>query len=154
MDGERFDLTTTQQFTFPILNVVSGTNVKTTVRVGARSNGASSSFTVKEGGSTVAQLSIPATSSTYGTTDYFGANQTVDIPASRVSDRNLNLELIYSKPTTSSVGYLDYTLEYSTSVWNSTVRTITTSAPPTMSAPAKCSTSSFPAAIPATASWT
>lgn len=109
--GERFDLTTTQQFTFSVPNVVSGSDVRTTIRVGAKSNGAPSSFTVKEGGSLVGQISIPVTSSQYGTTDYFGANETIDIPASRVADGSLNLELSYSKPTTSSVGYLDY-IEY------------------------------------------
>jgi hypothetical protein len=106
--GERFDLTTTQNFNFNLPNVVPGSNVRTSVRVGARSVGVTSNFVVKEGGTTYAQLGISATSSFYGTTDYYGSNQTFNIPASKVADGQLNLELTYSKPTTSSVGYLDY----------------------------------------------
>ncbi len=109
--GERFDLTTTQDFNFNLPNIVSGSNVRTTVRTGARSTGAQSKFTIKEGGITYAELSMNATSTVYGTIDYFGANSTFNIPASRVADGALNLQLIYSKPTTSSVGFLDY-IEY------------------------------------------
>lgn len=106
--GERFDLTTTQNFNFTLPRVVPGSNVRTTVRVGARSVNIGSNFLVKEGGTTYAQLNVAPTSTFYGTTDYYGANQTFDIPASKVADGQLNLELVYSKPTTSSVGYLDY----------------------------------------------
>ncbi len=106
--GERFDLTTTQNFNFNLPNVVGGSNVKTTVRVGARSNGTASNFTVNEGTTTFAVLPILQTSPDYGTTDYYGSNRTFNIPASQVADGQLNMQLTYSKPTTSSVGFLDY----------------------------------------------
>jgi hypothetical protein len=109
--GERFDLTTVQSFNLSAPNVVSGSMVKTSVRVGARSNNAASNFVVREGGTTFATLPILPTSADYGTTNYFGANRTFDIPAANVADGQLNIELTYSKPTTSSVGYLDY-IEY------------------------------------------
>jgi Peptidase family C25 len=109
--GERFDLTTTQNFNFSLPAVVAGSNVKTTVRVGARSNNTASNFAVKEGGTTFATLGISATINEYGSTDYYGSNRTFNIPSNYLGDGQLNLELTYSKPTTSSVGFLDY-IEY------------------------------------------
>ncbi len=109
--GERFDLTTSQNFDFNLPAVVAGSNVRTTVRVGARSVGVGSSFTVHEGGNTFAVLPMAATSSEYGTTDYYCNNQTFNIPSTQFGDAQMNLELSYSKPTTGSVGFLDY-VEY------------------------------------------
>lgn len=106
--GERFDLTTQQTFNLNLPNVLPGSNVKTSVRVGARSNGIGSNFVLKEGGTTFANFTINQTSPEYGTTDYFCSNSTFDIPAGQVADGQLNIELTYSKPTTSSVGFLDY----------------------------------------------
>jgi hypothetical protein len=109
--GERFDLTTTQSFNFNLPNIVSGSNVLTSVRTGARSTGVGSKFTIREGGTAYAELTMNATSTVYGTTDYYCDNATFNIPSTKIADGQLNLELIYNKPTTSSVGYLDY-IEY------------------------------------------
>ncbi|MFM2375689.1 MAG: hypothetical protein RLZZ165_786, partial [Bacteroidota bacterium] len=109
--GERFDLQTSQRFDFSLPNALPGTNVLTTVRVGAKSVGVASNFVVQEGGISFAQLDVRATSSAYASMDYYCTNRTFNIPSSQVADGALNLDLIYSKPTTSAIGYLDY-IEY------------------------------------------
>lgn len=106
--GERFDLTTVQSFTMNLPYVVAGSNVKTTVRVGAHCVGATSNFVVREGGTAFATMPIGAVSSVYGTTDYYCNNKTFNIPSNQLGDGQLNLELTYDKPTTSAVGFLDY----------------------------------------------
>lgn len=106
--GESFDLTTSRDFNFPVRDIASGGEVKVTARVAGRSN-VSSNFTIRENGSTLANILIPTTNtSIYGSYWYRSNYQIFNVPGSFVADGNLDLELVYSKPQTSSIGYLDY----------------------------------------------
>ena len=106
--GDSYDLTTTHNYDFPLVGLRSGTNVKVTARVGGRSN-VTQSFTVREGGSTLATISVPVTNtSIYGNYFYRTNYSTFDVPASQLGDQALNLSFTYSKPATSSIGYMDY----------------------------------------------
>lgn len=111
--GESFDLTTTRNYGFSVRDLVAGSNVKVTARVAGRSN-VSSNFIIREGGSSLATISIPVTNtSVYGSYYYRSNYQIFNVPASLVSGGNLDLQFQYSKPQTSSIGYMDYVeIEY------------------------------------------
>lgn len=106
--GERFDLTTRQNFSFSIPNILPNSFAKAAIRVAATSVGASSKFSISEDGVLQGEIPISPTSDAYGSIDYQGSNRVLSIPSSRAADGNFNFELEYSKPTTSSVGYLDF----------------------------------------------
>lgn len=106
--GESFDLTTTRGYDFPLTGLRAGTDVNVTARLGGRSN-VTQSFTIRENGATVSTVNVPTTNtSIYGNYYYRTGYSTFDIPASQLADGNLNLEFTYSKPATSSIGYMDY----------------------------------------------
>ncbi len=106
--GESFDLTTTRTYNFPLVGLRSGTDVSVTTRLGGRSN-VSQNFNIRENGSTVATVSVPTTNtSIYGNYYYRTGYATFDVPASQLGDGSLDLEFTYSKPATSSIGYMDY----------------------------------------------
>lgn len=106
--GETFDLTTSQTFDFSAPGVASGTDATVTARVAARSN-SPSNFTLRENGNTYATINITNTNTQIYGSYYYRANYaTVNIPASNINDGAINVELVYSKPLTSSIGYLDY----------------------------------------------
>lgn len=106
--GESFDLTTSRTFNFGINNPVSNSNVLLTARIGGRSN-TTSSFTVREGSTNLGSINVPTTNtSIYGNYWYRSNYATFNVPVSSLSDGSLDVELVYSKPLTSSIGYLDY----------------------------------------------
>ncbi len=106
--GESFDLTTSRTFSFGIGNPVANSNVQVTARIGGRSN-VPSSFSIRENGTTYATISVPNTNtSIYGNYWYRSNYQTFNVPVSNLGDGSLDLNLTYSKPLTSSIGYLDY----------------------------------------------
>lgn len=115
--GESFDLTTTRNYNFAVANVRSGTDLMVTARVGARSNSVSN-FTVREGGTTLATIPVTNTNtSVYGSYYYRANYRTFNVNNSLASDGNLDLSFTYSKPLTSSIGYMDYLeLEYQQSL--------------------------------------
>ncbi len=105
--GETFDLTTSRSFDFPVPGLVSGSEILVTPRVASRSP-APSSFQFREGNSTLG--SIPMSSASFvGYGNYYvPAHTTFILNASQVSDQEVNLQIDYDKPQTSSVGYLDF----------------------------------------------
>ncbi|HHG85658.1 MAG TPA: hypothetical protein ENJ82_12995, partial [Bacteroidetes bacterium] len=106
--GESFDLTTTKTFSINTPHVASGTNAKVTVRLAAQSN-SPSNFSIRESNNTYASVAIVNTNSNiYGSAYYRHNFTTFEVPASRLGDSSVDVELTYSKPLTSSVGYLDF----------------------------------------------
>lgn len=106
--GESFDFTTDRTFSFSMPNASPGTDVLITTRVAAHSN-AGSGFTIKENGNTLTTLSVPNINSAIYGSYYYRANyRSINYPASNINDGSLDLQFIYDKPLTSSVGYLDY----------------------------------------------
>lgn len=105
--GETFDLTTSRSYDFPIPGLVSGSEILVTSRVAARSP-ALSSFQFKEGNTTLGSIAMSsATFIGYGNF-YVPSHQTFTLNAGQVPDQQVNLQLVYDKPQTSSVGYLDF----------------------------------------------
>lgn len=106
--GEIFDLTTEQVFSFPANHLAPGTNIDFLVRVGAQSDQASN-FQFRENGTTLGSIGIVNTSSTASHSYvYRDAYQKFSLAASSVTDGSIDLELDYSKPLSTSEGYLDF----------------------------------------------
>jgi len=106
--GESFDLTTTRDYNFSLPGVQSNTDVMMTARLAGRSN-VSQSFSIRESGNTIGNISVPVTNtSIYGNYWYRTNFQTIPIPSSQINDGSLDLQFTYSKPATSSIGYMDY----------------------------------------------
>ena len=106
--GETFDLTPNQVFSFGTSRLASGTDVKVSLRVVARSHSSRSTYTIQENGVTYASLSPYPTSTSYGSPYYYGKSETFNIPASSITDGSTDLNITFSKASTSSVGYLDF----------------------------------------------
>lgn len=106
--GESFDFTTDRTFSFDAANLVPGTNVDVHLRLAARSNSLSN-FVVSENGISYSTVTVPAVNtSLYGSYWYRTSYTLFSLPAASVSDGSVDLQLVYSKPLTESVGYMDY----------------------------------------------
>lgn len=105
--GERFDLTPELDFEIASPGIRANSTARLSLRLAARSQ-QNSSFTIREGNNVVGQANVGAVRfEGYG--NWYGvANETFAVPAAWLSDGAANLSLAYSKPTTSSVGYLDF----------------------------------------------
>ncbi|MEM7036013.1 MAG: type IX secretion system sortase PorU, partial [Bacteroidota bacterium] len=106
--GETFDLTPDQRFSFGTPRLASGSEVKVSLRVVARSHSNRSTFNIRENGTTYASLSPYPTTTSYGSPHYYGKSETLTIPAANLSDGSTDLDINFSKAQTSSVGYLDF----------------------------------------------
>lgn len=105
--GESFDLTTQRDISLSLPGLRSGSEAKVTVRTAARSQ-VGSNFAFKEGSSNLGSIGMgPAAYIGYGNF-YVPAHQTFVLNASQLGDQKLDLNITYSKPQTSSIGYLDY----------------------------------------------
>ena len=105
--GESFDFTTSRTFSFSTPNLVSGEDLKITLRACARSASASS-FTITEGTHTLGTLSISSTSLQYTDPYYEWQNGFYQIPAANITDGAVDVNLRYNKPAGTAIGYLDY----------------------------------------------
>ncbi len=103
--GETFDLTTSQNFSFSLPNLITSSPVSLKVAAAARSLGVSSSFTVRANGAPALTLPVTSTSTYY--LDFYAhlteASTLLNLPGS-----NLDLNIVYNKPNTFSLGFLDY----------------------------------------------
>jgi hypothetical protein len=103
--GETFELNTTyiQDLSFNDLDLNS--KVHFAIDVAARSS-ITSSFSVYLNNENILNLSVPATSQTSLTSDF--AKTRFDSTSVNVNSTNLNIKIVYNKPTTLSVGYLNF----------------------------------------------
>lgn len=105
--GETFDLDPSKDFEMAVPGMRPNSNAQLTLRVAARSQ-VSSQFAIREGGTNLGSISIGSVSFTGYSNYYLMGSRTFSLPASSLGDQVLNLNLNYSKPQTSSVGYLDF----------------------------------------------
>jgi len=105
--GESFDLTTQRDISLPMPGIQAGSEANITVRTAARSP-MTSAFSFKEGGSNLGSISMGAASYLGYGNYYVPSHQTFVMDASQLADQQLDLSITYSKPQTSSIGYLDY----------------------------------------------
>ena len=105
--GENFDLVTERSFSFSTPNLAPGSNVSLIYRLAARST-QSSSFAIAENGNQIGTVSIPNISTNYGSIYYRSKWALIDIPESQINDGSVDIDLEYTKSTSSGVGYLDF----------------------------------------------
>lgn len=103
--GETFDLTTSFNFNFNLPNLINSSPVSLKVAAAARSLGVGSTFSVRANGATALTLPVLSTSTYY--LDFYAhtteATTLLNLPGS-----NLDLNIVYNKPNTFSLGFLDY----------------------------------------------
>ncbi|MBN4049699.1 type IX secretion system sortase PorU [Bacteroidales bacterium AH-315-N07] len=102
--GEEFDLTTSQNFTFSFPNIVTSSPVILKSNVVARSKVASS-FSYYVEGNQILALAVPTTSGVY--TDNYVEPTTNSVTFNATSS-TITINLKYSKPSSSSIGWLNY----------------------------------------------
>ena len=105
--GEKFDLTTNRSFSFNTPNLASNTNVNLIYRVAARSTQVSS-FQFAESGNQIGSATVPNISLNYGSIYYRSKWAVLAIPESQINDGSVDVDITYSKSTSSGVGYLDF----------------------------------------------
>lgn len=106
--GETFDLTTDQTFSFTAPNLFPDSMVDVVARVGARSN-VVSNFEIFEGNSRLSSIRVPNINSNIYGSYYYRTNYMVNrFNGSAVSDGSIDIRLVYDKPLSTSVGYLDF----------------------------------------------
>lgn len=105
--GENFDLVTDRTVSFNTPNLAPGSEVGLIYRVGARST-IGSNFQIAESGNLVASANISNITTSYGSIYYRTKWELVNIPASQITDSKVDVDLSYTKPNSSAVGYLDF----------------------------------------------
>jgi hypothetical protein len=103
--GEEFDIRTTYQFNFSFPNIDPQSDVQIITSVAARSL-TSSSFTIQSGTNTTS-AGVYAISAGYNNQYAFQASKAMSF---KTSGSNLPVTITYSKPLSSSTGWLDYIL--------------------------------------------
>ncbi|MDO9511510.1 MAG: type IX secretion system sortase PorU [Bacteroidales bacterium] len=103
--GEHFDLQTDMDFPLTLTDVNTSSPVRMSLAVVARSR-SYSRFILQANGNTVSQISLAAIPASSLESEY--ARRDIDTLAFGVSSSQLNLRLTYSKPLSSSEGWLDY----------------------------------------------
>jgi hypothetical protein len=102
--GESFDANLTQSFAFSFPNIVSSVPVDFKTGVMAHSY-IGSSFSFKYSGNLICQKSISPVGSNY--TDPYGS-EGVCFSSFNATNSNVNIDITYNQPTSTSIGYLDF----------------------------------------------
>jgi len=103
--GEYFDATTSYSFNFEIPNREISTPVKSKIELAARSS-VNSTFTLRVNGTSFANPEIPFVNMSSYTSTY--AYSGISENTFNSSIGNVNIQIDYNKPTSSSVGWLNY----------------------------------------------
>ncbi len=103
--GEHFDITTSYNFDFNFPDLIKITPIKCKASLAARSS-ASSTFNIKSGSQTIANLSIPLVNMSSYTSTY-AIREIAEGDFTSSSD-NFTINIIYNKSSSSSEGWLDY----------------------------------------------
>lgn len=101
--GEAFDIQTTYSFSFSFPNLASGTKVRIKTNLAARSF-YQSTFNVTANGNSMI-CTIPAVPTSY-TSDY--AKGSIDTLSINSASPDLNISIQYNKPSSNSLGWLNY----------------------------------------------
>ena len=105
--GENFDLVTDRTVSFNTPNLAPGSDVNLVYRLAARSTIASN-FQIAESGNLIGSANISNITTSYGSIYYRSKWGLIPIPASQIGDGTVDVDLSYSKPNSSAVGYLDF----------------------------------------------
>lgn len=103
--GENFDITTTYNIELNLPNLVKTTPVKLKTSLAARS-AVNSLFTINYGNTTILTTNIALVNLSSFTSNY--ANLVTQTASFTSSTDQINLQFVYTKPSASSEGWLDY----------------------------------------------